>query len=83
MIESCGLGNWIDIVKKMGQNPSDCQNHFEEIYLSRLTSPFVIDFQSFPNLNQLSGENQINGKDFQFKSFLYPPMLIDSEQQKT
>jgi hypothetical protein len=76
MIESYGLGNWNDIAFKMSKTPQDCQNHFEDIYFSRLTSPYSIDFQSFPNLKQLSRENQINGKDFQIKSFIYPPIVV-------
>jgi hypothetical protein len=67
----------------MSRNPYDCQNHFEDIYLSRLTSPYYIYFQSFPNSKQLIGEDLINEKDFQNKSLIYPPLLIDSEQQKT
>jgi hypothetical protein len=67
----------------MSRNPSDCQSHFEDIYFSRLTSPYSIYFQSLANSKQLIGENQINEKNFQIKSQIYPPMLIDSEQQKT
>ena len=83
IIESCGLGNWSDVGLKMSRDPSDCQKHFENIYLSRLTSPYSIYFQSFQNSKQLFGENLINEKNFQSKSLIYPPMLIDSEQQKT
>ena len=82
MIETCGLGNWVDVASKLSKNSFDCQNHFEEIYLSRSTSSYSICFQSFPNTKQLIGENTINEKDFQSKSLIYPPMLIDSEQQK-
>jgi hypothetical protein len=63
----------------MSKNPLDCQNHFEDIYLSRLTSPYYIYFQSFPNSKQLIGEDLINENNL----FVYPPLLIDSEQQKT
>lgn len=82
VIESCGLGNWVDVGSKISRNPVECQNHFEDIYLSRSTSPYSIYFQSFQNTKQLYGENTINGKYFQLKSLIYPPMLIDSEQQK-
>jgi transcriptional adapter 2-alpha len=82
MIETCGLGNWSDIALKLSKNINDCQNHFEDIYLSRSTSPYSICFQSFPNSKQLIGENLINEKNFQLNSLIYPPMLIDSEQQK-
>ncbi len=83
IIETCGLGNWSDVGLKMSRNSFDCQNHFEDIYLSRSTSLYSISFQSFSNSKQLIGENTINEKDFQMKSLIYPPMLIDSEQQKT
>lgn len=83
IIETCGLGNWSDIGLKMSKNSFDCQNHFEDIYLSRSNSSYSICFQSFQNSKQLIGENEINEKDFQTKSLIYPPMLIDSEQQKT
>jgi transcriptional adapter 2-alpha len=82
MIETCGLGNWSDISLKLSKNIFDCQNHFEDIYLSRSISPYSICFQSFPNTKQLIGENLINEQNFQLNSLIYPPMLIDSEQQK-
>ncbi|CAF1537766.1 unnamed protein product [Adineta ricciae] len=82
-IETCGLGNWIDIAAKLSRNQFDCQTHFEDIYLSRLNNPYSIYFQSFRNTKQLIGENQINEKDFANQSIIYPPLLIDSEQQKT
>ncbi|CAF1291958.1 unnamed protein product [Rotaria sp. Silwood1] len=82
MIESCGLGNWNDISIKMSRNSFDCQNHFEDIYLSGQTSPYYIYFQSFKNTKKLYGENHINGNNIQIKYLIYPPMLIDSEQQK-
>ncbi|CAM4977107.1 unnamed protein product, partial [Rotaria socialis] len=82
IIESCGLGNWNDIGLKMSKNSFDCQNHFEDIYLSRSTSSYSIYFQSFLNNKKLFGENQINESYFKIKSLIYPPMLIDSEQQK-
>jgi len=83
IIETCGLGNWSDVALKMKRNSFDCQNHFEDIYLSRSTSSYSICFQSFQNSKQLIGENTINPQDYQFKSLIYPPMLIDHEQQKT
>ncbi|UJR17923.1 hypothetical protein I4U23_004822 [Adineta vaga] len=82
-IETCGLGNWIDIASKLSRTSSDCQTHFEEMYLSHLTNPYSIYFQTFRNTKQLIGENQINEKDFPNQSIIYPPLLIDSEQQKT
>ncbi|UJR17921.1 hypothetical protein I4U23_004820 [Adineta vaga] len=82
-IETCGLGNWIDIASKLSRTSSDCQTHFEEMYLSHLTNPYSIYFQTFRNTKQLIGENQINDKDFPNQSIIYPPLLIDSEQQKT
>ncbi|CAF4396222.1 unnamed protein product [Rotaria sp. Silwood2] len=82
IIESCGLGNWNDIAFKMSKNSFDCQNHFEDIYLSPLTSSYSIYFQSFKNNKQLYGENYINGNNINMKYLIYPPMLIDSEQQK-
>jgi hypothetical protein len=83
IIETCGLGNWSDVGLKISKNPIDCQNHFEDIYLSRSTSSYSICFQSFENNKQLIGEDLINQKDFLSKYFIYPPMLIDTEQQKT
>ncbi|CAF1130583.1 unnamed protein product [Rotaria sordida] len=82
IIESCGLGNWNDIDYKISRNEFDSQNHFEDIYLSRSTSPFYIYFQSFKNNKQLYGEYLINKSNIQIKYLIYPPMLIDSEQQK-
>ncbi|CAF1304761.1 unnamed protein product [Rotaria sp. Silwood1] len=52
------------------------------IYLSRQTSHIIFIFQSFKNNKQLHGENHINGNNIQLKYLIYPPMLIDSEQQK-
>ncbi|CAF1430488.1 unnamed protein product, partial [Rotaria sordida] len=54
----------------MSRSSFDSQNHFEDIYLSRSTSPFYIYFQSFKNNKQLYGEYLI-----------YPPMLIDTENR--
>ena len=42
MIESCGLGNWIDIANKLNKNENDCRNHFQQIYLCPLTSFYSI-----------------------------------------
>jgi len=83
IIETCGLGNWSDVGLKMSRNPSDCQSHFEDTYLSRSTSSYSICFQSFTNQKKLIGEDLINQNDFQTKSIIYPPMLLDSEQQRT
>ncbi len=82
MIETCGLGNWSDVASKISRNALDCQSHFEEIYFSPMTSLYSICFQSFQNSKQLIGENSINENDKQLKSLIYPPMLIDSDQQK-
>lgn len=82
IIESCGLGNWNDIGLKMSKNPLDCKNHFENIYLSGLKSPYSIYFQSFQNQKKIFGENSINDIYFKLKYLIYPPMLIDNEQQK-
>ena len=82
MIETCGLGNWSDVDLKLSKNPHESQLHFEETYFSRSTSSYSICFQSFPNSKQLIGEKTINERNFQLNSFIYPPMLIDSEQQK-
>ncbi|CAF1134477.1 unnamed protein product [Adineta steineri] len=82
IIESCGLGNWIDIGLKMSKNSLDCQNHFEDIYLSRLTNPYYIYFQSFKNSKKLIGEDLINDKDYKNQSLIYPPLLIDNDKQK-
>ncbi|CAF3576118.1 unnamed protein product [Rotaria sp. Silwood1] len=42
----------------------------------------IFIFQSFKNNKQLHGENHINGNNIQLKYLIYPPMLIDSKQQK-
>jgi len=82
MIESCGLGNWIDIANKLNKNENDCRNHFQQIYLCPLTSFYSIYFQSFVNKKKLFGENEINPTNFKSQSIIYPPLLIDNEQQK-
>ena len=70
MIETCGLGNWTDVGTKMSKNSFDCQIHFEDIYLSRLTSPYSIYFQSYPNNKKLIGENTINDKSYLVNDYI-------------
>jgi transcriptional adapter 2-alpha len=84
-IETCGLGNWVDIASKVSRDSVQCQTHFEQIYLSPLSSSLSIAFQSFPPSKHLIGEKEINGRneDLASSSIIYPLMLISNEQQKS
>ena len=83
MIETCGLGNWSEIGCRMSRNAFDCQNHFEEIYFSRSSNRLEISFQCFHSLKHLIGENEMNCKDLQSSSIIYPLMLINRDEQKS
>ncbi|CAK9188970.1 unnamed protein product [Sphagnum troendelagicum] len=82
MIESCGLGNWIDVANRMSRDPNECRSHFEEIYLSPSSSPFNLFFSSFSSNKRLIGEEVCNVVDLQSSSIIYPPMLVESEEQR-
>jgi len=84
-IETCGLGNWIDIGTKLHRKSSSCEKHFEDIYLSPHQSSYSISFQRILSKKLLHGETKVDftqQKDFQSESIIYPLMLISNDQQK-
>ncbi|CDS40981.1 Transcriptional adapter 2B [Echinococcus multilocularis] len=51
-VESCGLGNWLDISAKLGSmSPLECRRHYESTYVSGIMSSVYKSPRSIMDLN--------------------------------
>ena len=85
MVETCGLGNWTDIGRRLNRDEKECRNHLEWMYFSPSFSSLSLFFSSLiSSRRSLTGEDEVNSpsRHFSSSSLIYPLMSINPDEQK-
>ncbi|CAF1029624.1 unnamed protein product [Didymodactylos carnosus] len=82
-IESCGLGNWIDVGQRLKRSADECRQHFEKFYLKNGIWDFPFSECQKPQLkNDISSDKDLSETQFMSSSIIYPPMLLSTDKQR-
>ncbi|CAF1218457.1 unnamed protein product [Didymodactylos carnosus] len=82
-IESCGLGNWVDVGQRLKRSADECRQHFEKLYLKNGIWNFPFSECQKPQLkNDISSDKDLSETQFINSSIIYPPMLLSTDKQR-